>query len=745
MKKKRSKLIPILPLCIGSILLFSCGQPNPSSESQITSLPTGKGLDAILGEEGKQRPQSIVCSEDAYVLNGANEGNDSININFGNGPDLFLKGHTSGNKNERIIFLKFDLSGLKSRSITFASLGLYCYSAENSDETTINVYGTSALFWDEQNITYSSMPALGSIVASKKQKGAGYISFDLTPFLKQLIARGTDSVSFAIKNEPIEENEESPRRFSIRSREATSESERPKIDFSFGKATFTTDLKDDGSGINPWDYAMDEVEDYFARAEDIKSKASEIVSPEVPEIDENEYTLSVDAAKANQTNGDETVYTAMPTRTMDTLRNYVENDDESSSYDVYGGLKDSGLSLETTGYFHTEIVNGRHYVVDPLGNPYYRTAMNAISSNDDHTRRVLTREYGSLDAFYKAESSHLMNDLGFNSAGSWSEADSLMKNDSMISISTILNLASEYGKEVGLNNTTGGSTTFVNGVMPLFDPGFETFAKERASKLVTPYKDNPLIFGWFLDNELEASLSMLDNFLRVDYEDPTSNFSYAVAYTYLYKKLGKTLIFASDINDDLRKDFRAMVYERYFHVAVNAIKEIDANHMIVGCRFLRNCYEDESVMKVAGYYNDIISFNYYNTWTPVGDFLENAYRWSAKPFMITEWYAKGMDACTPENGLTNQSGAGWTVRTQEDRGKFYQNYALRLMEAKHCVGFDYFKMWDNNPKNTGADTSNTNSNKGIYDIDHHEYVDLTKAMKRMNLNKYSLIRYFDER
>ena len=125
--------------------------------------------------------------------------------------------------------------------------------------------------------------------------------------------------------------------------------------------------------------------------------------------------------------------------------------------------------------------------------------------------------------------------------------------------------------------------------------------------------------------------------------------------------------------------------------------------------------------------------------------MNDAYRYAKKPFIITEWYAKGMDACTPESGLTNLSGAGWTVRTQLDRGKFYHNYALRLMEAPYCVGFDYFKMWDNNPNDTGADTSNTNSNKGIYTIKHEEYTDLVNMMKKLNRNKYSILDYFNNR
>ncbi|MDP3209629.1 MAG: hypothetical protein Q8M65_10805, partial [Rhodoglobus sp.] len=76
--------------------------------------------------------------------------------------------------------------------------------------------------------------------------------------------------------------------------------------------------------------------------------------------------------------------------------------------------------------------------------------------------------------------------------------------------------------------------------------------------------------------------------------------------------------------------------------------------------------------------------------------------------LITEWYAKGMDS-----GMANTSGAGWTVKTQADRGRFYENFTLGLLEARGCVGWHWFKYGDNDPTDTKADPSNTDSNKGI--------------------------------
>ena len=104
-----------------------------------------------------------------------------------------------------------------------------------------------------------------------------------------------------------------------------------------------------------------------------------------------------------------------------------------------------------------------------------------------------------------------------------------------------------------------------------------------------------------------------------------------------------------------------------------------------------------------------------------------------------------MDVANKQTGLTNESGAGFTVATQTDRGLFYQNYALKLMEAKNCVGYDWFQYWDNDPENLNVDLSNRNSNKGIYSIHHKEYTDLTDQMKELNFNKYTLIKFFDER
>jgi hypothetical protein len=114
-------------------------------------------------------------------------------------------------------------------------------------------------------------------------------------------------------------------------------------------------------------------------------------------------------------------------------------------------------------------------------------------------------------------------------------------------------------------------------------------------------------------------------------------------------------------------------------------------------------------------------------------------RESGRPFMITEWYAKGMDV----PGLANVSGAGWVVKTQADRGRFYENFTLSLLESRACVGWHWFKYMDNDPEDTKADPSNRDSNKGIVSNRFEPYGPLLDAMKRLNERTFRLIEHFD--
>ena len=338
-----------------------------------------------------------------------------------------------------------------------------------------------------------------------------------------------------------------------------------------------------------------------------------------------------------------------------------------------------------------------------------------------------------------------VRELGFNSCGGWSDIDNLSNVEQPLAQTKILSVLSRYASSKGLNISNGAGTDLFEGILPVFDPEFESFADEWIRSSTAGYENSPYIYGWMSDNELPCGWEMLENALALDSTDKRLVYSYATAWTFMYLKTGKLDVSTADVTEELRDEYRAMSYDKYMKVVKTNLDKYVPNHMYIGCRIASIGYRVESLMRVMGYWCDAISFNYYGHWTPEKDLLCNLEKWSSVPFIVTEWYAKGMDVWEEDNRMINKSGAGWTVRNQADRGKYYHNFALGLMEWKHCLGFDWFKYWDNDPDDLTADASNRDANKGIYSNSGEEYTDLTEYMEVLNNQKYALIKFFDGR
>ena len=120
------------------------------------------------------------------------------------------------------------------------------------------------------------------------------------------------------------------------------------------------------------------------------------------------------------------------------------------------------------------------------------------------------------------------------------------------------------------------------------------------------------------------------------------------------------------------------------------------------------------------------------------DFLANLKVWcGAKPFLVSEFYIKAEDASYQGTGYANTEGGGWLVHTQKNRGEFYQNFCLRLLETRNCVGWVHFEY------NDGYDSNGKASNKGVVSIEYEPYESFLSQMRQLNLSVHSLIDYYD--
>ena len=425
-------------------------------------------------------------------------------------------------------------------------------------------------------------------------------------------------------------------------------------------------------------------------------------------------------------------YEPFETRTVALLPGY-SSPDNPPKLSRYGGWFKN--RTKATGFFYVSKIGNRWWGVDPQGYYYINVALNSISmGKSDRNEKAVAEKFGSPEKWMD-KTREILEGIGFNCAGSWSDYEAIIKSNQSsehpLAYTINWNFMSTYGKERGGTYQQPGHTGYPNDAIFVFDPEFETFCDRHAKKLLAT-KDDPNLFGHFSDNEMPFKVKSLDNFLALPETEP----GHRAAVQYL-KENGIT---KEQITEQHREVFMALVGEKYFSVVSKAIKKYDPNHMYIGARFYSDEKNHAEFMKVAGKYLDLISNNYYNYWTPDSAQMANWAAWTGKPFIVTEYYTKGEDS-----GMPNQSGAGWIVRTQRDRGLFYQNYNLALLESKNCIGWHYFKYQDNDPTAKGMDPSNIDANKGIVNNDYELWTPMTDLMKELNSQVYSLIQYFDRK
>jgi hypothetical protein len=420
-----------------------------------------------------------------------------------------------------------------------------------------------------------------------------------------------------------------------------------------------------------------------------------------------------------------------PTRTLADLPAAVREKTDSD-LDPYGGQLPA--KFQATGFFHTTKRDDRWWLVDPTGSLcVYKGIASVTPLRASGAMAAFQSKFGNKSN-WAAETTDLLRNNGFIGAGAWSDSDALRSVPRPLAYTRVLNFMSGYGRARGGTYSQPGHTGYPKGCIFVFDPAFESFCEEHARTLAES-KNDPSLIGFFSDNELPFSPASLNNYLALPEKDP----GHEAALTWLRARHGAEAG-AQDIVAQDQSDFLAVVVDRYFRITSSAIKKHDPNHLFLGSRFYGSNLSQPEVFRAAGRWLDVISVNWYHAWTPDPGRLAMWERESGKPILITEWYAKGMDS-----GLANRSGAGWVVKTQRDRGLYYQNFTLGLLESKVCIGWDWFKYADNDPEDTGADPSNRDSNKGILNSRYEPYSPLLDAMKQINERTFTLIEYFDQK
>ena len=418
---------------------------------------------------------------------------------------------------------------------------------------------------------------------------------------------------------------------------------------------------------------------------------------------------------------------AYQTRTLDHLAGFQPR---SVPLDKYGGW--AGRKVEATGFFHVRKLAGRWWLIDPEGHRFLHVGVVSVRvGTGPQMKKAFAAKFSSPQDWAE-KTMRLLREHGFHGTGAWSD-DELTATASQRPVTTPnWNFMSTYAGTLGKARQVAGHKAYPNDCILVFDPGFEAFAFEHARKLAATAAD-PYLLGHYSDNELPFPRDLLDKALQL----PADDWTRKAAEKWLARRQGGKLA-PDKLTLADREAWRGHVAERYFDLCARAIRKFDPNHLYLGPRLYGSEKSSQAVLAAAGRHLDAIAINVYGVWTPDVEGFQRWTEWSGRPVIVTEWYAKGADS-----GMGNLTGAGWTVPTQADRGRFYQNFTLGLLETKCCVGWHWFKYYDNDPTDTKTDPSNRDSNKGIVNVRYEPYEPLLAAMKQLNRTVYPLTEFFD--
>jgi sugar phosphate isomerase/epimerase len=404
--------------------------------------------------------------------------------------------------------------------------------------------------------------------------------------------------------------------------------------------------------------------------------------------------------------------------------------------DIYGGWY--GLRAASPGYFDVTVRDGKSWLVDPAGCVFLSKGVCHVSYGGDPSPalgfspygRLVAERYGSAGAWAKETAAHLRS-WGFNTIGAWSSDETFAQG---MPYTVIVNLAA-----------AAGADWLKGGVPDYFAPSFKVKAFEAAMRHARPRARDPLLIGYFTDNELRwgadwrSTQTLLDSYLAFGKE----SIGKQKAVDLLIDKLGGAAGVSTQLGiqpmtrdellawqgsvppgkipGDIADLFLELSAREYFRVCWQALREADPNHLNLGCRMAGNA--PDPILKAARGYVDVFSLNWYEPEAPVR-MIENAHALTGAPVMIGEFSFKAMDS-----GLPNTRGAARPVATQADRARGFEKYVRALLATECGVGYHWFQYFDE-PKEGRFDGEN--SNFGIVTIKDEPWEVLLKTMRAIN-------------
>lgn len=734
----------ILALAVSVIMilpLVACATQTAGSFEEVAQSGILVADDLMKTGAAGMEYSKIFASDDAFIRTGSFADQCQNESRVANGSLAMKK---ASEDYGRDILIRFDLDPSLSTWKNRATLALTVTWADQVDgkPNPILVYGISS-DWSSDSVTYNNAPKYSEedLVGIGYPEKTGVCTIDVTDYVIEALDNGEPTVSFRLTQQYATSSETGI--VSITNADTT---RHPSLLLEYWEEgqTYSYALLENAEENEAiWEYAQEMYDDWYKRYQEILASDDF----EAERIQSNLADYTVKTVAHNRTPSWKPV--TQKTRLVSTLSGYTPEQREEN---LYGGDL-SAPRQEATGRYYTKRIDGRWWIIDPLGYPCYVRGINHLNfsyqNNSPYQKASMAKAYGSAEKWAIAATRWLRDDYHINVYQTGHASLDGVENG----MSRIIAANGVTGYAIRNDLLAEGEAVRVkyNNILPVFDPAFAEYADERVRTEIAPYKDDMTqIFGYTSDNEIAFSNTFLTQYLTLDYTIPAVAYSYAVAWNWYKNMTGEEYprvedidMYSKKLGVDLQDLFLGFVYDRYYKVMSNAIKSHDPAALYLGVRGVTATTTSEWYLRFTGYWCDVYCVNYYEYWEADAETLYNVSRLTGKPMLVTEFYAKGMDAESPLGGsYPNTDGWGWVVKTQTDRGHFYQNFCLRLLESKNCIGWLYFQYIDNDP---GVNPSASNKGMVNCDLDTEVYDAFNRQMALVNQNVYSLIDFFDEK
>lgn len=440
--------------------------------------------------------------------------------------------------------------------------------------------------------------------------------------------------------------------------------------------------------------------------------------------------------------------------------------------DRFGGWAD-GPKRQATGWFRTEKIDGKWWLITPEGTLFFSLGMDCVGTweltfverredwfewlpgpdekpfaglylevSGAHSgaeiiggkgrafsfyRANLIRKYGeSWPELWRNTAYRRLQTWGFNTIAAWGQADVLEHSPIPYVVSSSISGVPPIE----------GATGYWAKMMDVYAPVFPEAVDKALAWLQGQHGKNPLCIGYFVDNELAwegVALGALNSpaeqparreLLRRLQEKYDSIAALNAAWA-TDAPDWESLRAPESLNDAATADLDAFLYafaHRYFQTILDTGRKYAPNQLYLGCRFSS---DPAPAVRACADVADVVSFNLYYTsipsdkWTGADDL--------GKPIIIGEFHFGALDRGMFHTGLV-------AAQDQDDRAAHYVDYVRSVADHPAFVGCHWFQYVDE--PITGRWFDGENYNIGFVDVTDTPYPELTAAARRVHAEVY---------